>query len=257
MNGPINPLQIRELFHLECLRALGRRLPPAGYAVKGGVNLRLFFRSCRYSEDMDLDVFGVGIESVKKAVMGMLGSKALLDTLKPFGIRQVVASDLAKAKQTQTAQRFKVHLITVAGEDLFTKIEFSRRGMQDGVLVEPIPVAVFRPYQIPSFLASHYDVYAAVSQKIGALAGRSVVQARDIFDLYVLNSQVPSGKAKALASAGKITEAVKNLYSVTFEQFRDTVVAYLDYEDQAAYASPAAWDGLKLQVAEFLEGLRK
>lgn len=35
----------------------------------------------------------------------------------------------------------------------------------------------------------HYNVQSAAMQKITALAGRSVIQARDIFDLYILSSQ--------------------------------------------------------------------
>lgn len=49
-------LQIREAFHLEFLRSFGRKLAADRYCLKGGVNLRLFFRSIRYSEDMDIDI---------------------------------------------------------------------------------------------------------------------------------------------------------------------------------------------------------
>jgi len=48
-------LQLREVFHLEFLRWFGKRVRTNYYALKGGVNLRFFFNSFRYSEDMDLD----------------------------------------------------------------------------------------------------------------------------------------------------------------------------------------------------------
>jgi hypothetical protein len=51
-------LQQREVFHLEFLRWFGRKLDYRYYALKGGVNMRLFFGSMRYSEDMDLDLAG-------------------------------------------------------------------------------------------------------------------------------------------------------------------------------------------------------
>lgn len=34
-----SPLQVREIFHIEFLRWLGRTVKPENYAVKGGVNL--------------------------------------------------------------------------------------------------------------------------------------------------------------------------------------------------------------------------
>jgi hypothetical protein len=55
MNGiSYAPLQLWELFHLEVLRRLAQKLKPGQYALKGGVNMRFFFGSPRYSEDIDL-----------------------------------------------------------------------------------------------------------------------------------------------------------------------------------------------------------
>jgi len=45
-----NHLQLRELFHLEFLRRLALKLKPGQYILKGGVNMRFFFGSPRYSE---------------------------------------------------------------------------------------------------------------------------------------------------------------------------------------------------------------
>ena len=65
------------MFHLEFLRYLGRRVRlPERYALKGGVNLRLFFNSIRYSEDMDLDAVGIRVYSLKEHVMDILRSQA-------------------------------------------------------------------------------------------------------------------------------------------------------------------------------------
>ena len=52
-NLAYNSLQLREIFHLELLRLLGRKMKGEHYVLKGGVNLRFFFNSFRYSEDMD------------------------------------------------------------------------------------------------------------------------------------------------------------------------------------------------------------
>jgi len=48
-------LALRELFHLVFLRDLARSVKPSSFVLKGGANLRFFFGSPRYSEDMDID----------------------------------------------------------------------------------------------------------------------------------------------------------------------------------------------------------
>ncbi len=74
MNDKIHsPLQMREVFHLEFLRWFGRKLEAEYYLLKGGVNLRFFFRSIRYSEDMDIDIQGVRVERVKKTIRAFSG----------------------------------------------------------------------------------------------------------------------------------------------------------------------------------------
>ena len=131
-------LQTRELFHLEFLRWFGRKLEAKRYCLKGGVNLRFFFNSVRYSEDMDLDIQRVGVEKTTKTVMDILSTRGFSDGLKSFGIEKVVPPDITKAKQTETTQRFKIHLLTQNGEDLFTKIEFSRRGFKGSAVIEAV-----------------------------------------------------------------------------------------------------------------------
>src|SRR3989338_2433250 len=116
MNTAIyNPLQIREVFHLEFLRWFARKLEADYYVLKGGVNLKLFSKSIRYSEDMDIDVKGVRVERVQKTVMEILSARGFLDSLKSFGIERIIPPDITKAKQTETTQRFKIHLITAGG----------------------------------------------------------------------------------------------------------------------------------------------
>ena len=44
-----SPVQRIECFHLVLLRAMEPRVDRAGWAVKGGVNLRAWFGSLRYS----------------------------------------------------------------------------------------------------------------------------------------------------------------------------------------------------------------
>lgn len=255
MNNQVySPLELREIFHLEFLRWFGRKVSSSSYALKGGTNLRFYFKSFRYSEDMDLDVHGIGVSVLKEKVMTILQSSAFQRALKPFGIEKITPPNILKAKQTETTQRFKIHLITFSGEDLFTKVEFSRRGFKGEVDVESVSNEVLRPYKLAPLLVSHYTILSAVKQKIEALALRSIVQARDIFDLYVLSSQYVHENGKIFkASNANLSSASKNVFGVGFGQFRDTVISYLSLEDQKTYNSPSAWDEIKLKVVEFIE----
>jgi len=255
MNTKIyNQLQLREIFHLEFLRWFGRKVKAEFYAVKGGVNLRFSFNSIRYSEDMDIDLKGVRVNIIKDTVMNMLENINFRNNLKPYGIETITPPDMSKAKQTETTQRFKVHLITFSGEDLFTKVEFSRRGFNGDIVVEEVADNVLRAYKMAPLVMPHYDIRSAIAQKIGALAARSVVQARDIFDLHIMISQYqPAEDGRLTVNRSKITGARENLFEVNFEQFRDTVVSYLAFEEQALYASAARWDEIKLKVDSFLK----
>lgn len=247
------PLQIREIFHLEFLRWFSRKLDAERYCLKGGVNLRLFFKSIRYSEDMGIDIVGVRVEKVKKMVMEILFARGFSDSLKSFGIEKVVPLDIIKAKQTETTQRFKIHLLTFNGEDLFTKVEFSRRRLKGSGIVEPVSALILRPYKMGPLIVPHYDAGSAVLQKIYALAQRSVLQARDIFDLFLLSSQFEGAPLDGNVDKVILKTAYDNIFLVGFPQFRDTVVAYLGAEDQKAYSQPAVWDEIKLKTAHFLE----
>lgn len=255
MDTMYTPLQLRELFHIEFLRWFGRKIKPRQYVIKGGVNIRLFFKSIRYSEDMDLDVEGAGVAAVQEAVMSILGAESFQNTLKPFGIERIGLPDMTKAKQTETTQRFKAHLYTYAGEDLFTKIEFSRRGFGGTPVIEGIPDAILRAYKASPLLIPHYDIASAVVQKIGALVGRSVTQARDIFDLYALGPQYDPLRYHLDIDTQTLAKAHEKAFSIDFEEFRDTVIAYLANEDTLSYSTPEAWDDIKLKVARFIEDL--
>lgn len=252
-----NQLQLRELFHLEFLRWFGRKVKAEFYALKGGANLRFFFQSIRYSEDMDLDVRTIPVEKLTTTVMDILNTRSFTENLRTFSIDRLVAPDLMKAKQTATTQRFKIHLITLAGEDLFTKIEFSRRGFKGAVIVQPVANSILRFYKLAPVLVAHYDVDAAIAQKISALATRTVIQARDVFDLFLLSSQyTPQKSREELVTLKETTKAHENMFTIEFGQFRDTVVSYLAMEDQTSYGTPAAWDEIRLKASSFLEELR-
>ena len=254
-----NSLQQREVFHLEFLRWFGRRIDFRYYALKGGVNLRFFFGSIRYSEDMDLGLTQVRIDVIQDIVLQILKSQNFIDNLRPYNIQSISVPDMVKAKQTETTQRFKIHLITFAGEDLFTKVEFSRRGLKDGITASAVPDSVLHAYKLIPIIVPHYNAMAATLQKISALASRPAVQARDIFDLYILKPKLNDSEINSLKTPKKekLERAYENLFSVTFEQFRDSVVSFLSPDEQTSYSSSLFWDEIKLKVANLLEKLIK
>jgi len=250
-------LQLREIFHLEFLRRLGMKLPVRSFALKGGANMRFFFGSPRYSEDIDLDVVHVEVSALKEAVMKILETQAFQNELKPFGIERLALPEMAKAKQTETTQRFKVHLLTGAGEDLFSKIEFSRRGFKGRARPEFVSETVLRGYGMSPLIVPHYDLASAILQKIEALATRPETQARDIFDLHALSTLGHGKDVSPLMPASRIETARERLFEVGYRQYLDTVVAYLSPEDRAIRASPEIWDETRLRVARFLEEVEK
>jgi len=257
MNGFIfDAFQLREIFHLEFLRRLGGKLSPKSYAVKGGINMRFFFGSVRFSEDMDLDITSPDVDRLKGLVKGILSSPAFTDQLRPFGIREIRPPDMARAKQTETTQRFKVHLLTMAGEDLSTKVEFSRRGFKGTTVVDIVADSILQSYRMTPIWVPHYDLSSAIAQKTEALASRPAAQARDIFDLHVLIARIgPKPSAAKVSSHALCRKARERVFEVDFAVFRDTVLSYLSIDDRAYFDRPEVWDDIKLRVARYLEAL--
>jgi predicted nucleotidyltransferase component of viral defense system len=250
----IDSFQLREIFHLEFLRRLGGKLSPKSYAVKGGANLRFFFGSVRFSEDMDLDVVSPDVDRLKNLVGGILSSPSFTDQMRSYGLKEIKPPDMARAKQTETTQRFKVHLITPAGEDLFTKIEFSRRGFKGTTVVDIVADSILQSYRMTPIWVPHYDLSSAIVQKIEALAARPVTQARDIFDLQVLTSRIGPGPSTVKVSSRSLCrKALDRIFEVEYTVFRDTVLSYLSIDDRAPYARPESWDDIKLRVARYVE----
>lgn len=245
-----NPIQRREIFHLLFLRSLVRSIPPETFALKGGANLRFFFGSVRYSEDMDIDVSGISVDALREKVMKVFESSGLIDSLSTFGIDDLRLPDMARAKQTETVQRFKIGLLTSAGEDLATKVEFSRRGMDEGIRAEPVSTSVLAAYRMAPMIVPHYDAFSAALQKVRALLLRAQPQARDVFDLYLLSTQPELGKSNLgqTLEQPEIRQIRERIYSLGYQQFRDTVVSFLGPEDMMVYETNQSWDEIRLSV---------
>ncbi len=247
--------QVVESFHLHFVRLLCAGPDKDHFAVKGGCNIRFFFESVRYSEDIDLDVTDrVPLHVLKEKVSRILEAPALSLPLRSRGIK---VSNFTAPKQTETTQRWKVSL-SAAGHSLPlpTKIEFSRRGTNEEPRLDAIAPVVAAEHQLVQFVAPHYPLDAALRQKVGALVGRNIVQARDVFDLGVLVARA-GGRVDALRPVRSlIPAAVERVMAVSHADFKSQVASYLQPEHLAAHDSPEAWEALRLQVMDYLERAR-
>jgi len=246
--------QLVELFHLHFVRLLCSGPQKGSFAIKGGCNLRFFFESARYSEDMDLDVAGLPVHALKEKVTAILSGPALS---MPLRSRRVSITSISAPKQTDTTQRWKVGLAVEGySTGLHTKIEFSRRATTEEARIESVAATVLAEHQFMPLLAPHYPLAAALRQKVSALVGRTIVQARDVFDLAVLFSRA-GGNVEALRPMrSEIPKAVERVMEISYADFKSQVVSYLQPENVATYGSPEAWDALQMQVIEHLEKAR-
>src|SRR5580700_74568 len=96
-----------ELFHLLFLRQLEGKLDKKLYALKGGCNLRFFFKSIRYSEDIDFDVAIISKTTLENKINKILESINFKRILENKGIEIAQSNPV---KQTGTTQRWKLLL---------------------------------------------------------------------------------------------------------------------------------------------------
>ena len=247
-------LRQREIFHFLFLERLLKISDPRLFVLKGGVNLRFFYSSPRYSEDMDLDVLAGSVASLKKNAYRILEDPAFARLLATYGITDLRINDPAKAKQTLTTQRFRAHLVTAAGETYPTKVEFSRRGVNDQYLTETINPEVARRYRRLAFTCQHYPASSAILQKIAALANRSEVQVRDAFDLYVLwlGGHLHAGAIGSLPKAVPI-RAQNNVLEFTYADYQGQVLDYLEPAQLDRFANEDCWNDICERLLTVLE----
>jgi hypothetical protein len=248
----LNPKQSVEVFHLILLSHLGRKLDKQKWALKGGCNLRFFFRSPRYSDDMDLDVQGIPVDVLREKVNSILSGRPFKTILE---VRGISIEHVTEHKQTDTTQRWKFGLMVPGFEQpVPTKIEFSRRGLEAGSVFEPISPEIARLYELSPVMANHYPAAVVWHQKVGAILSRATPQARDIFDLHLL---LMTGLKSVTALIGDVkfdvSQIKESVLAVDFGQFKSQVVSYLELELQPQYDSEEIWDAMRWRIIEALE----
>lgn len=231
---------------------LGTRLDQARYVLKGGANLRYFFASERYSEDIDIDLIRPVPWSFKDQVEAVLGSPALRSLLAIADLRLVESQE---HKQTETTRRWKIGIEAPGEPDLIrSKVEFSNRDGDGDYEFAFLPDAVVQPYALRPPSIQHYGATAAIAQKVAALAGRTQTQARDVFDLELLLRRATL--EPGTLDATLLDLAFERAMEQDYDTFRDQVLPFLELGAAELIASPPAWEQIQTFVAGRLEAAR-
>ena len=249
----LSPAQRIEAFHLVFLQVFVTGSRRERCILKGGTNLRYFFNSVRYSNDIDLDVDAPANWQLEQAVDAALSSSPLVKTLQAAGIA-IEPGSVSKPKQTPTTHRWRLGLIEpgVRGSEAArTTIEFS--SLEDGSgdhKFAAVPAAVVRPYGVLAPTVAHYRLGAALEQKVAALAERSQTKARDVFDLDLLFRLYAREATPPPLSAPKAELAAERGLALTDDDFEVQVVPFLDPDVAELYAG--RWTTMREEVAEHL-----
>ena len=242
-----------ELFHLLFMQKLSQRIDKRLYSLKGGCNLRFFFNSIRYSEDIDIDIDKMAVNTLKNGVDKILSSIDFARLLAPYGISII---NFSSPKQTTTTQKWKVQL-QAKNEALSinTKIEFSRRGIQESKYGS-ISSNLVSNYKIRPTFFSYYPLQEAIKQKIAALLNISVTQSRDIFDLFFLITTNKKTSYNIILDEEEINKALVHIKSIPFKDFYSQVVSYLEVEYQENYNNPDMWKHIQQVVIDHIKDMK-
>ena len=258
----LSSVAARELVHLLVLRELVAVRRGSGVTAKGGVNLRLFFGSVRYSEDMDLDGTVEASAAIRNCLKGLFDDREFTRRLQRFGIRGLDPGE-GPNKDTETTFRYKFGVIAGGGVRYPTKVEvsFRKRHAADRAIREAPAPRILETYGLEALQVRHYVREAAVRQKIEALGGRREAQARDLFDLHLLVPDTPKEALLAfLANAvrrDRLEEAYGRALAISEKEYEGQVFEFLAEEARSRCGTESAWDDMRLRVAGLIENVLK
>lgn len=249
---PLNPISAREIVHILILEELAGVHGGRAVALKGGVNLRLFFESVRYSEDIDLDGERSSSAAIRSTIKGIFQNRAFLGRLRELGIRGLDPGE-GPNKDSPTTFRYKFGVVLPGGIRHPTKVEVSFRPPhpEDATKIEAVPARFCEEYGIPSMSVCRYALEAAARQKIDALVGRREVQARDVFDLYTLVGKGFGDDLLAFlartTTRDTLESARERAFAITFSEYEGQVVEFLGTDARERYGTNGAWDEIRLK----------
>jgi hypothetical protein len=243
-----------EQFQLAFVEVAAVRLPIADFVVKGGANMRFYFRSPRRSRDIDFNYVGRRFENFAGRVDEVLESRALGELLRQH---EVTLVNPRRHKQTETTRAWKLSLLTDSAEDADSKIEFSAREESvDDFELRPVDPEFARRLGGRSVPINRYGPIAMVTQKVDALRHRSETQPRDVFDLDLLFRTNLDALGQAPLEQRALEEAIERARALTYQEYRTTVVEYLEEEIVDVLGTESAWNDMLRHVVERLEARR-
>lgn len=252
------PVTAREVVHLLILQEFAKVHEGDAVVLKGGVNLRLFFGSARYSEDMDLDGDPECADAIRNCIKGVFEDGAFIRKLQGIGIRGLDPGE-GPNKDTETTFRYKFGVIMTGDIRYPTKVEVSFRDRYEGdQSVVGVPSGrLFVDYGIEPGPVRRYRRDAAVRQKIDALAGRREAQARDVFDLSILAKGTLDEALLTFLASGlsdeRLDGALKRVFTITFDEYEGRVLEFLDDDARGRFGTEDAWADVQLQAATLIE----
>jgi hypothetical protein len=261
----VTEIEAREAFHTLLLAFIpsAYREPtgvrPAPLRLKGGVNLRLFHASERFSEDIDFDLTPARGPQFLTQLRRLLVDPSFRRALLRVGIEDLTLSALEGGGSDSAGFKQKVRLIR-GGVSLPTKIEGSYREetAPEEAVAAPIPQSFVARYRLGNApIVAGYPAPVAICQKMIALSRRDPPQTRDMYDLDHLitthsSDIVEMGRRMVLArlTSEQLRRASDTVLAFTRSQFEGQVVEFLPLSRQNDVA--ADWDRLQTRVWEWL-----
>jgi len=120
-------------------------------------------------------------------------------------------------------------------------------------VLEPVPADFAGSHSVPPPSANHYTAAAAIRQKISALAGRTITQTRDVWDLERL-SRTTSATPRPLPErvAAQLPQAIERAMAMTFEDYRSQVVPFIAADAKELFETAEAWERIRGLVVDRL-----
>jgi len=100
-----------------------------------------------------------------------------------------------------------------------------------------------------------------VRHKIEALAGRTRIEARDIFDIHVLLPDEDAGRQALIdflaenVDASTLDLALERALELDYPDHESLVVRFLEDDVRQEYRSQERWDHLRLSVASLVDAV--
>lgn len=254
---------LRTIFNSKLGDSLGARL-----AVKGGIAMQAVSTSRRWTSDIDFAADPLVVEDRMSHHTLVKRMGAVMKEVTRFAEQSGVLKNakMVLAKDGASTMRWKVSGETENGSTVSMKIEISGR---DNVATDLVTKAAFTPHGQPEgggtfSIRSYAPMLLAASKVGGMLDGEDGsmnhrLKARDVYDLYVLITEVTIEPPKELLAAlGRprldraLDEVLIKIESMDYSYVVSGLLPYLP-EKEAAALTAEKWEEIRIEVALAVE----